>query len=203
MSNATTISSFGVPGTGAGILQPQMAYQFRVRFCKEGTEELLPDTEVLTRQIMRVLPLDLKDGREAVIHIEDDVRGNVFDSLNKLNDVGDLDVHIDFLDGNEGVNRTIILQSACVNFMYMSGLNYSASNWKSKAELRANIPHNINEYVNAVIADYPQMAALLDALRGTAFSATLGEEQTGAATVHFEVGFRGLNFKLVNRKNSD
>ena len=125
---------------GTGILAPKLSYRFKVSFVDPSTLQPLPESEKLSRQLVRMSDVELRDFyiNKMVVHFEDDVINQTFSLLKSLERSKTFTMKVEYVDGNEAALRTHYIKGAKITNVLFGKLDYAESH---AVELKAVVTY--------------------------------------------------------------
>lgn len=155
----TKLEEFGVPGNGAGILQPHVRNRFQVKFLRGGVE--IEGSDSLSQEVIRVSPLRMHSGSKHTymdMTFQDDVLNLVQKTLqNEIQKSGTLQIHINYMDGADNIIRTHILNNVKIQELEYCDLDYAATSIPERFSMIFPSKYEVNELP----------PSFFDGLRGT------------------------------------
>lgn len=187
----SSIENFGMPTAGTRILHPIMTYRFRLRFTDKNGQSL-PFGEGLTKQVVSFSGHTqsrnyVRNGSFCAI-FEDDITNICMKGAQELIKMDDFSVHLDVLDGAEGVIRTTEFKNVKLEGVTHSHFDYAGGQNSNKAVFNCSIPSKVGSLVDA-ITENPVADVVWTALSGSNFSIHVGPEKQLSSIVQIEMYF--------------
>jgi hypothetical protein len=122
----SSLADVGIPGVGTGILQPNLAYKFRVRIVENDVQYNELSMQVVSTSDFGYWSSQYGGHRLTVV-FQDDVTNQAARRLVDLHARGaKIDVFVDILDGNDTVTRTHAFNDAVIaGDLVFSPLDYA------------------------------------------------------------------------------
>lgn len=182
-----SLSNFGIPGVGSGILHPILKNRFRIAFHDDNGVKL-PYSDELAMQAVKVSSFlqgnnsfGLTSSDTVVVTLQDDVTCRAARAVQELFNIpsGNFKFIVEYLDGNEGLIRTATFSFCRLATVEHGELDYAGGS--SRERLRLNIPHREGSLIDA-LKENPAALAIMTLLNGASMSVTDPESNATVET---------------------